>query len=97
MEIGMSGGENKNNLQPSINYANEDGEFDIWENDLSTGRFIHKSNRIFAALGYTSEEIAPDIDSIWDFIHPDDIPNIQRLLNELLSGVTDQYQKSINN
>ena len=87
----MSGGENKNNLQPSINYANEDGEFDIWENDLSTGRFIHKSNRIFAALGYTSEEIAPDIDSIWDFIHPDDIPNIQRLLNELLSGVTDQY------
>ncbi|MEO6146736.1 MAG: EAL domain-containing protein [Sulfuriferula sp.] len=79
---------NKERLELALEAAG----LDLWENDLLTGEVICKSNKIFIELGYSEEDIASSMDSIFAIVHPDDIPRIKNAITDHLTGVTPQYR-----
>jgi diguanylate cyclase (GGDEF)-like protein/PAS domain S-box-containing protein len=79
---------NKERLELALEAAG----LDLWENDLLTGEVICKSDKIFIELGYSEEDIASSMDSIFTIVHPDDIPRIKNAITDHLTGVTPQYR-----
>ncbi len=79
---------NKERLELALEAAG----LDLWENDLLTGDVTRKSDKIFIELGYSKEEIASNMDSIFAIVHPDDIPMIKNTINEHLTGAATQYR-----
>lgn len=79
---------NKERLELALEAAG----LDLWENDLLTGEVICKSDKIFIELGYSEEDIASSMDSIFAIVHPDDIPRIKNAITDHLTGVTPQYR-----
>jgi PAS domain S-box-containing protein len=56
-----------------------------WDMDLDSGR-IEMSPRYLGHLGYDVETVAPNFDWVKSRIHPDDLPDVERLLEEHLLG-----------
>ncbi len=79
---------NKERLELALEAAG----LDLWENDLVTGDVTRKSNKIFLELGYSKEEIASNMDSIFSIVHPDDVPMIKSSINDHLTGSAAQYR-----
>jgi len=61
------------------------GNLGFWDWDMATGYVIY--NRRWAAiLGYSADDIEPEIDTWLGKIHPDDKENVTRTLQEHLEG-----------
>ena len=65
---------------------------DLWENDLLTGAVTRKAVKIFAELGYTSQEAASYIDDLFLLVHPDDSARVRSALADHLAGITPHYR-----
>ena len=57
-----------------------------WEWDLQSGEVIW-SEEVYRIFGVKAEEFAPSMDSIMNYVHPDDKEQVSRGLNEALLGV----------
>ena len=66
--------------------------FDLWENDLVDGRVTRRASKVFRELGYDGSEVAACIDDILALIHPDDIEDLGRALQDHLDGRAEQYR-----
>ncbi len=65
-----------------------DGYYD-W--NVATGR-MQISGRGASMLGYEASEIVPHIDSWKDLMHPDDLPQVMRALDQHFEGRTENYE-----
>jgi PAS domain S-box-containing protein len=64
--------------------------FDPWENNLATGERVG-GMRIYRDLGYADNEIPSNIEGIFNLIHPDDIDDVKKSLQDHFDGETDIY------
>ncbi len=72
--------------------ALEAAGMDLWENNLDTGEITIKATKVFSELGYTDDEISPTFDNLLSLVHPDDIPRIQRAIDDHVAGRTSRYR-----
>lgn len=80
--------DNKERLELALEAAG----LDLWENDLVTGEVPYKATKVFAELGYNTNESAAFVDDIFLIIHPDDLLHVQQAVANHLSGKSDQYR-----
>ncbi len=81
-----------NQNEERLALALEAAGMDLWENDLVSGTVTRHATRIFAELGYGTEETASRIDDLFSLIHPDDVVSVQNALNQHLQGKTERYR-----
>ncbi len=74
-------------LQLAIDSANEG----IWDWNNTTGHVFYNDNWC-RMLGYTPNEIAPNISSWEKLIHPDDLPRLKETLENHLDLKTEYYE-----
>ena len=56
-----------------------------WDWNVQTGEFVH--NARWAELrGYASDELPPRVESLFDAVHPDDLPRVQQALRTISTG-----------
>ena len=79
---------NKERLELALEAAG----LDLWENNLLTGEVTRKASKTFEELGFTEEEIVADVQGIYGLFHPDDLPRVQKAVEDRLSGRTAQYR-----
>jgi diguanylate cyclase (GGDEF)-like protein/PAS domain S-box-containing protein len=79
---------NKERLELALEAAG----LDLWENNLLTGEVTRKAQKVFTELGYSDEEVRDQIDSIFEFVHPDDIGMIKAAVADHLEGRTLEYR-----
>lgn len=72
--------------------ALEAAGMDLWENNLDTGEITIKATKVFSELGYTDDEVSPTFENLLSLVHPDDIPRIQRAIDEHVAGLTSRYR-----
>ena len=75
-----------------LELASQAAGLDAWENNLITGSRVG-GNRVYLELGYTDDEVPKDMDGIYRMIHPDDLPNVLKSLEEHFEGITPVYSK----
>lgn len=69
-----------------------DGSNDgIWDWNARSG-LLSINQRWAEMLGYTIEEIKPDVSAWEELVHPEDMPAVQQALNAHLSGQTPYYE-----
>jgi PAS domain S-box-containing protein len=68
--------------------ASNDG---FWDWEIPTGK-VYFSRRWAEMLGYRQEEIAPDISTWKELVHPDDLPEVSKVLQAHLDGKTEYYE-----
>jgi two-component system CheB/CheR fusion protein len=74
-----------------LELALEGGSLGTWDWDLRTDRIV--VNRRWAEmLGYRLDEIEQNIAAWKGLVHPEDMPDIQRLLSKHFRGETDTYE-----
>lgn len=62
-----------------------------WDWNLQTGD-VYFSPYWIASLGYSAEEVTPDV-TFWEsLVHPDDMPRVRRALAEHFAGRTASYE-----
>ncbi len=76
----------KSRLENVINAAN----VGIWEWDLEQDSF-YSNDRLANMLGYELKEYPTDIKAREAFIHPDDLPLLDKHLNEIFNRTRNQY------
>ncbi len=69
----------------------EGAELGTWDWDVQTGHVVFNA-RWAAMLGYTLDEIEPDVSEWEKFVHPDDMPTVRETLNAHLEGRTPIYR-----
>ena len=62
----------------------------IWDWHLPSGAVQH-NRQWYAALGYAEGEIEPSIEVFVALIHPDDLPQVNQRLEDLLEGTVAHY------
>jgi two-component system, sensor histidine kinase len=62
----------------------------LWDWALVDGR-VYYSSRWKAMLGYGENEVAPCLEGWLGLVHPDDRPAVERVLDEHLAGVTENF------
>jgi len=62
-----------------------------WDWDIKTGKVVF-NDRWAEMLGYSLSEIKPDISTWESHVHPDDMTQIQQVLNDHLNGKTALYE-----
>lgn len=62
-----------------------------WDWNVPTGE-VHFSGRWASMLGYELGEIEPHVRSWERLVHPDDMPEVTRVLEEHFAGKRDQYE-----
>lgn len=72
----------------SIHEAMNEG---VWEWNLETG-YVQYSPRWIESLGYSPDEVAPDTSFWQDIVHPDDLPRIQSIVQEYLTGQRSEHE-----
>lgn len=71
--------------------AFENAESGLWDWDIHSGEVIF--NEAWAKmLGYTLDELKPDVSTWQSHIHPDDVNKVMEALNNHLSGKTELYE-----
>ncbi len=73
-----------------LELAVEAAGLDLWENNLVTGEVTRKAAKVLAELGYRDDDVR--IDDMLGLVHPEDMPEFKRLLDDHLCGVTPQYR-----
>jgi hypothetical protein len=62
-----------------------------WDWDIRTG-VVAFNERWAGMLGYTVDEIAPDLSTWTELVHPEDMPGVMSALDGHLAGRTEQYE-----
>lgn len=70
--------------------AIEAAEFDYWENNFVTGERKGVTN-IFRILGYDKTNSPMKVENLFDIMHPEDIENTKKNLEEHFSGKSLNY------
>jgi PAS domain S-box-containing protein len=70
--------------------ALESADLGLWDWNVETGE-VFFNQRWAEMLGYTLDEIVPHVSSWEHLVHPDDIPDVMKVLNRHLSGETPVY------
>ena len=63
----------------------------FWDWDIQTGN-VRFSERWAAMLGYALDEIEPHVKTWEKLVHPDDMPQVMRILTDHLEGRTPAYR-----
>jgi PAS domain S-box-containing protein len=80
--------------QEQLNYAMDATLDGLWDWDIPSGS-VHFSAQWARLLGYSVEEIPQRVEFFFTVLHPDDIPRIQQVLEDHLSGKTPVKQDEI--
>ncbi|MEZ6137592.1 MAG: PAS domain S-box protein [Pirellulaceae bacterium] len=67
-----------------LNLALESGQMGIWEWDIALDH-VTWSSRLYEMFGYTEETFLPTKAGFLDVVHPEDQPNIERLIDSAFS------------
>jgi PAS domain S-box-containing protein len=79
------------NSQQQLNFVLESSNLGFWDWHIPTG--VVERNHIWAEmLGYTYEEIKLTTNQWADFVHPDDIENAWKSINDALEGRTSSHE-----
>ncbi|MCB0805032.1 MAG: PAS domain S-box protein [Bacteroidales bacterium] len=63
----------------------------LWDFDIPSG-FIYRSDGLKKILGYNQNEITPTLDAWHKLIHPSDLDEMKRNLNDHLAGKSDIFR-----
>ncbi|NHB69703.1 sensor histidine kinase [Perlabentimonas gracilis] len=75
-----------------LELASHAAGLDAWENDLITGTRVG-GVKVYLELGYTKEEIPDSMYGIYQLIHPDDLSDVIKTLEEHFEGESTVYSK----
>lgn len=78
-------------LQERLQLALEGAEVGLYDVDLNTGQVVY-DDRFLRILGAGREQAPKTVDQWWQSIHPDDLPSVQRIANEPLSGARNKVE-----
>lgn len=68
---------------------------DVYVYDLEKERYVYTNTQYFKHSGFTIKEVDPGgLNSIWKLIHPDDLPEIKAIFEEVYKGGEDMYEMS---
>lgn len=68
---------------------------DVYVYDLEKERYVYTNTQYFKHSGFTIKEVDPGgLNSIWQMIHPDDLPEIKAIFEEVYKGGEDMYEMS---
>ena len=88
----------KNAVEEELRTSRERMDLALRGADLGTWDWSVRTDRVIfdepwaQMLGYTLDELAPQV-STWErLVHPDDLPRIKEVLNQHLEGHTDSYE-----
>ncbi|MDX2350445.1 MAG: PAS domain S-box protein [Porticoccus sp.] len=91
-QIGKLNKENQrlSNLSRRFELAIDGARLGTWDWDITSGQIIY--NAVWAEfLGYTLDELEPNIAGWSNLLHPDDIEHVNQTLNNNLNGTTSFY------
>jgi PAS domain S-box-containing protein len=77
--------------QERLSLAIRGGELATWDWDTQTGA-LHVNDRWSHMLGYSPADVKPRVDSWFELVHNDDLPDVRRALDANLDGVTPAYE-----
>ncbi|MEO7162484.1 MAG: PAS domain-containing protein, partial [Bdellovibrionia bacterium] len=77
--------------QERLDLALRGADLGTWDWNIKTGEVIFNS-RWAEMRGYTLEEVQSDIDSWTSGIHPEDLPRVQKNLQDYLQGQLAEYE-----
>ena len=73
-----------------LDLALKGADLAAWDWNVQTGEFIH--NARWAELrGYASDELPQRVESLFDAVHPDDLPRVQQALRDHFDGHRSEY------
>lgn len=75
-----------------LTLAMEVAKLSFWDVDLRTDRVVD-DGKLLHAFGYRRSEIAPTRQAWERFIHPDDLPEVQRAFEAYLQGATPMFSQ----
>ena len=79
---------NKERLELALEAAG----LDLWENDLVSGQVTGKAVKIFQELGFGADEVASDVEALFNLLHPDDLDVVRQAVADHVAGTTQQYR-----
>lgn len=78
------------NRETLLSYALTEASDGLWDWNLSTDE-VFFSPQLKRMLGYGPQEMAPELQTWENNIHPDDAPWVQRVLREHVEGLRERY------
>ncbi|WP_053337442.1 PAS domain S-box protein [Microscilla marina] len=68
---------------------------DVYVYDLEQERYVYTNTQYFKHSGFTIKEVdRGGLERIWDMIHPNDLPEIKAIFEEVYKGGEDMYEMS---
>ena len=77
--------------QERLELALSGADLGLWDWNVATGEVVF-NDRWAEMLGYRLDEIKPHVDTWAKLVHPDDLDDVQRVLQNHLDGKTDFYE-----
>ena len=71
--------------------ALDSAEISFWDWDLTTGKAVWGGGRFFDLMGYSPDEVKPDVHAWKRLIHLEDWPHVSKALNDHLDGYLPIY------
>jgi two-component system CheB/CheR fusion protein len=63
--------------------------------DATTGRLVYANREIGSILGYTIEDLEAMGDGVGRLVHPDDLPDVERLYQEMRANPSNEVRKYV--
>lgn len=79
------------NKEQQLNFVLESSDLGFWDWDIPSGK-VHRNHIWAEMLGYTYDEIKFTTSQWADFVHPDDINNAWKSINDALEGRTSMHE-----
>ena len=80
-----------NRTREQLQLALQGADLGTWDWHIPSGHVVF-NERWAEMLGYTLDEIAPDVSAWEQLVHPDDLPAVQEVLQAHLDGRTEYYE-----
>jgi PAS domain S-box-containing protein len=77
--------------QERLELALRGADLAAWDWNVKTGEVIFNA-RWAEMRGFRPDEVAPSVESWYENVHPDDVPNVERVLSEHFGGVIREYE-----
>ncbi len=77
--------------QERLDLALKGADLATWDWNVKTGKVIFNP-RWAEMRGFQPEEIEPHVDSVFADIHPDDLPAVQKALDDCFEGLLPEYE-----
>jgi diguanylate cyclase (GGDEF)-like protein len=84
--------EEKDRNKERLELALEAAGLDLWENNLLTGEVTRKAMKTFGELGYNDAEVLHNLEHLFEFVHPEDVPVVQTAVGDHMAGHTTEYR-----